>query len=231
MRARPCDSSPVFTGLIQSIGTVRSASPTPSGVRLAIEGPGWALSHGESIAVSGCCLTVVDTSSNLMSFDAIPETLSKTTLGALAPGSKVNLERALQVGDRLGGHFVQGHIDGLGTVERVQTSPNWRVWVRLPAPLMKFMAPKGSICIDGVSLTLAEVNAAASTIAVALIPTTLELTTLSTLTRGQHVNIEADPIAKSIVNYLEHFAPPSPPHPTHPSLPPLPTHLGSEPSP
>lgn len=212
MRPRTCDSSTVFTGLIQALGTLRSASPSPAGVRLTIEGPPWLPSRGESIAVSGCCLTVVDTSGNLMSFDAVPETLAKTNLGSLASGDKVNLERALQVGDRLGGHFVQGHIDGLGTVDRVQTTPEWRVTVRLPTSLMKFMAPKGSICIDGVSLTLADVNHAGSSIAVALIPTTLELTTLAQLKPGQRVNIEADPIAKTIVNYLEHFAPliPSP---------------------
>jgi len=142
-----------------------------------------------------------------MRFDLVRETLSKTTLGGIGVGARVNLERSLRVGDLMGGHLVQGHVDGVGAVERVQEGGDFRVWVRPPWELMKYMIPKGSICIDGVSLTLAGVDpvGGAGAVQVALIPVTLEATTLGDLEPGHRVNIEADAMAKTMVHYMEHF--------------------------
>ncbi len=197
----------MFTGLVQCVGVVRSAEAAAGGqaVRLAVAGPTWEFVPGESIAVSGCCLTLAQSGHGTMQFDVVRETLNKTTLGDLKAGSKVNLERSLRLGDMLGGHIVQGHVDGTGTVERVQEGADWRMWVRPGSQLMKYMIPKGSLCLDGVSLTLAEVDPAKGVVGVALIPTTLEVTTLGTLRPGHRVNIEADSTVKTIVHYMEHF--------------------------
>lgn len=189
------------------MGIVRAVEPGPGGVRLAIEAGAWDYRPrlGDSIAVSGCCLTLAADSDGLMRFDVVRETLGKTTLGALMAGSRVNLERSLAVGDLMGGHIVQGHVDGVGTVEGVQAGADWRVRIKPPATLMRYMAPKGSVCLDGVALTLASV--AGGSIEVALIPTTLDKTMLRDWRVGAGVNVEADAMAKTVVNYLEHFAP------------------------
>lgn len=196
----------MFTGLVQAIGVVRAVESTAGGVRLRIQAEGWDYRPrlGDSIAVSGCCLTLAAEFDGSMWFDVVSETLSKTMLGSKQVGSRVNLERSLAVGDLMGGHQVQGHVDGVGVVERVDAG--WRVWVRPPVgELMRYMVPRGSVCLDGVSLTLADVNPSAGLIQVALIPTTLEKTTLKEWTAGTRVNIEADAMAKTIVHYLQHF--------------------------
>lgn len=196
----------MFTGLVQAIGTVADTTRTPGGVlRLSIDAAGWGHrpGAGDSIAVNGCCLTLVGPPSgeNLLTFEAIPQTLSITTIGGLKRGDRVNLEHAATPTTLLGGHLVQGHVDGVGTVERVEGTAggDYRVTVRVPAGVEAFMLAKGSVSIDGVSLTLAEVTLEGAQITVALIPTTLELTTLRELVPGRAVNIEADATTKSIV--------------------------------
>src|SRR5262245_31080860 len=140
----------MFTGLVQSVGTVRSVEQSTSGARIIIDASGW--SHrpapGDSISVNGCCLTVAAPPgpANHLAFDAVAETLSKTTLSALAPGSRVNLEHAATASTLLGGHVVQGHVEGVGVVVNVHTGRDWRLTVRPPAELMEFMVPKGSVC-------------------------------------------------------------------------------------
>lgn len=199
----------MFTGLVQTVGVVRSIYPSPVGVRLAVNASDWPPDPepGESISVAGVCLTLVvdGRTPGTLAFDAVPETLSKTTLGCLRPGDAVNLERSLRADSLMGGHFVQGHVDGVGVVERVRSDPSdWRLIVRPPAPLMEFMAPKGSITIDGVSLTIAELTR--DSVEIALIPTTLERTTLGAMREGDHCNIEADVIAKTVVHWMRNFA-------------------------
>jgi riboflavin synthase len=202
----------MFTGLVEAIGVVRAARPGASGVRLVVDPGAW--NHrpeiGESIAVSGCCLTIAaesDASGGAMVFDVVPETLTKTTLGGrIGVGSRVNLEHAATATTLMGGHFVQGHVDGVGTVERVDREEGWRVRVRPPSDLMPYVTPKGSVTIEGVSLTVAAVDPAAGWFEVALIPTTLDKTTLGDLKPGDGCNLEADVLAKTVVHYLRHYA-------------------------
>jgi riboflavin synthase len=200
----------MFTGLVQALGVVTEVRPVPAGIRLTIDPRPWAYqpAQGDSIAVDGCCLTVAAPPAHgLWAFDAISETLSKTVLGTLKPGSKVNLEHAATPTTLLGGHVVQGHIDGVGQVLSVQDSPEYRVRIRPPAELMEFITPKGSVCVNGVSLTLAGLDAVERWFEVALIPTTLEKTTLGSLHAGDRCNIEADMMAKTIVHWLKHYGP------------------------
>ncbi|MEX0876713.1 MAG: riboflavin synthase, partial [Phycisphaerales bacterium] len=160
---------------------------------------------GESIANSGCCLTLVEAveeAGGMLKFDAIPETLSRTTLGSWEPGTRVNLERALRMGDTLDGHQVQGHVDGTGTVISVETGDGWRVRIGLNEALMRYMVPKGSVTIDGVSLTLADLDVEAGWIEVALIPETLERTNLMDRAVGDRVNMECDVLVKTIVETM-----------------------------
>lgn len=208
----------MFTGLVQAKGTLDDLKPSAggtAGVRLVVQPIGWrhVPSMGDSISVSGVCLTVADqivpgsgpATDAKIAFDVIPETLSKTKLGRLTLGDEVNLEHSLTPTTLMGGHFVQGHVDGVGEVLSIKTSGEWRVTIRPPAELMPFMSPKGSVCVDGVSLTLASIDVAAGTFDIALIPTTLAMTTLGELKEGDQVNLEADMIAKTIVNYLKHW--------------------------
>lgn len=200
----------MFTGLVQAVGTIAATSPTPAGVRLLVDPGAWPHrpALGDSISVSGVCLTVAALEASgggRWAFDAIPETLAKTTLRRLKAGDRVNLEHAVTASTLMGGHFVQGHVDGVGAVASVQTGADWRLTVTPPAEVLPFLAPKGSITIDGVSLTIAALTC--DTLTVALIPTTLDLTTLGTLKPGDGVNIEADMLAKTVVNYLRHFTP------------------------
>lgn len=206
----------VFTGLVQAVGVVSGVQATPRGITLEVDPGGWAYrpAPGDSVCVSGVCLTHCPSdSSRGLVFEAIPETLAKTTLGALEVGARVNLEHALRADSLLGGHFVQGHVDGTGVVERVQSSGEHRVTVAVPtlgvpgvapawAEFASYLAPKGSICVDGVSLTIAGIHDAGRAFDVALIPTTLALTTLGSLRAGDRVNLEADMIAKTVVNFL-----------------------------
>ncbi|MCA3003862.1 MAG: riboflavin synthase [bacterium] len=216
----------MFTGLVQAQGRVLETRPTPTGVRLLIgqpeAAPGEPWAHlparGDSISVSGCCLTVANhpAPGEPWAFDAIPETLAKTTIGRLAAGDPVNLEHAVTASTLMGGHFVQGHVDGVGTVQRINTTDGWRVRILPPPDLALYLAPKGSVTVQGVSLTLAAVSepATANTapteqpwFEVALIPVTLAKTTLGALRPGDGVNIEADMLAKTLVRALAVYGP------------------------
>jgi len=196
----------MFTGIVQAKGRVAAIDRNAFGVRLVIDPLGWRprgfdLAHGDSVCVSGVCLTLVSIDAKGMAFDVIAETLAKTNLGALAIGGAVNLEPSLTPTTQLGGHFMQGHVDGVGVVANVKhTAEEVRVTVEPPADLLDYIVTKGSIAIDGVSLTIASLTG--EMFDVALIPTTLELTTLGTVKAGDRVNLEADMLAKTVVNYL-----------------------------
>ncbi|MFN4244196.1 MAG: riboflavin synthase [Tepidisphaerales bacterium] len=197
----------MFTGIIHHLGRVVSVSPTAAGARLAVNSP-WAEAPdpprpGDSIAVDGACLTLVrDAPPGLLAFDVVPETLARTTLGSFIPGRRVHLERSLRVGDRLDGHIVLGHVDGTAECVEVATDGQWRVRFRPPAELAMYMVPKGSVALDGVSLTVASVYAGGD-FDVALVPTTLELTHLGELRPGDRVNLECDHTVKTIVATLQ----------------------------
>lgn len=197
----------MFTGIVQAKVEIQSIEPRPFGRRLIIDRSNWQPTndyvpgHGDSICISGVCLTVVETSATTLSFDVIVETLNKTTLGDLQPGSAVNIEPSVTPNQPLGGHFMQGHVDATGEIASVTNSDaEWRVAIKPPAHLMAYIVPKGSIAIDGISLTIASVNE--DTFDVALIPTTLELTTLGGANVGDMVNLETDILARTIVHQL-----------------------------
>jgi len=186
----------VFTGIVRERGRVVSADRNGGGVRLRISAAETAqAAPGDSISVSGCCLTVTTADGEALEFDAVPETLERTTLGALEPGAEVNLEPALRAGDPLGGHFVQGHVDGTGRVERLEPEGDGaRLLLSLPPELLRYCVEKGSIALDGVSLTVAVLRD--DGIEIALVPFTLEHTTLGALAPGDQVNVEVDLLAK-----------------------------------
>ncbi len=189
----------VFTGLVQSLGTVRRLITDGAGVRLEVSDEQVARGAmvGDSIAINGCCLTVVAVEGAELSFDAGPETLQRTNLGRLAAGDSVNLESSLRLGDPLGGHWVTGHIDGVGALDAREDQGDWcTMWFRTPAELTRQMASKGSVAVDGVSLTLVDVEA--DRFSVALIPHTLRVTTLGLRAIGDEVNLETDVLAKYI---------------------------------
>ena len=194
----------MFTGLVEALGIIDSVRPEGPGVRLLVRAGEVAVdaSLGDSIAINGCCLTVVERTGEILGFDAGSETLSRTNLGKLLPGSRVNLERSLKVGDRLGGHYVSGHIDAVGTLEQTKQEGAWAFyWFRVPLDLSRQIASKGSIAVDGVSLTLVDVEP--GLFSVALIPHTLEVTTLGKLIPGDAVNIETDILAKYVEQQLK----------------------------
>jgi riboflavin synthase len=189
----------MFTGLVECLADVADVISEPPGVRLVIRHPAIAARTkiGDSIALNGCCLTVVAVKGDLMEFQAGEETLSRTNLGELATGGVLNVERSLKLGDELGGHLVTGHIDGQGTVDRRIDDAEWcTMWFRAPKPLMTQMASKGSIAVDGVSLTLVDVED--DRFSVALIPHTLTITTLGRRFEGDRVNLETDVLAKYV---------------------------------
>ena len=196
----------MFTGIIERTLAVAAVVDGPRGRRLTLPDP-WgggadAVRHGESIAVNGCCLTVAEEPGERLAFDVIRESLGKTNLGRLAVGDRVNVERSLRVGDRLDGHFVQGHVDGTGPLIAADTAGDeWRLTIAAPAAVSKYLVPKGSVTVDGVSLTIAAVDG--DRFQVALIPTTLALTTLGSRSPGWAFNLEADTMAKTIVAFLE----------------------------
>lgn len=199
----------MFTGIIEVQGVVREAKPTAAGVRLEIHVPQWGYRGGvgDSVACDGCCLTIAEQPRDgVMVFDAIPETLGKTTLGEWRAGRSVHLEHAATASTLLGGHMVQGHVDGVGRVVANGTTAGggWELVVEPPGELMAYFAPKGSVAVDGVSLTLAAIDRERFTIG--LIPTTLGKTHLGGLKAGDGVNLEADVISKTVVHYLQHFA-------------------------
>ncbi|MEI7685369.1 MAG: riboflavin synthase [Planctomycetota bacterium] len=194
----------MFTGLVEALGEVRDIAADGPGSRLTIAQPQLASASklGDSVAINGVCLTVVAADDGAFAFQAGPETLRRTNLGELTVGCRVNLERALAVGDRLGGHIVQGHVDGVGTIARRERQGDWEViWFACPAELNRYLVSKGSITVDGVSLTVVDVTADA--FSVALIPHTLAATTLGFKTPAATVNLETDLIAKHLVRYLD----------------------------
>ncbi len=194
----------MFTGLVETMGSVVAVRPDPPGVRLVIDAGsvGDGVQLGDSIAVNGCCLTVVEIEGAQLSFDAGSETLSRTNLGRLDNGSPVNLERSLRIGDRLGGHYVSGHIDAVGELHERQDDEDWSTfWFQVPRVVSKHLVGKGSIAVDGVSLTVVSVTE--DRFSVALIPHTLEVTTLGRLTVGDPVNLETDLLAKYVERLLE----------------------------
>jgi len=190
----------MFTGLVESLGTVREvAADGHGGSELLIAEPAIApqLVIGESVAVNGACLTVVAIDGEAFRFQCGPETLVRTNLGELRPGDRVNLERSLRVGDRLGGHFVQGHVDAVGTVVSRERQGEWEtIAFEFPPEWSALMVPKGSIAVDGISLTLVDVSPGRFT--VMLIPHTLAVTTLGLKSAGAKVNLETDMIAKHV---------------------------------
>jgi riboflavin synthase len=193
----------MFTGLVQSLAEVKSIVPVGPGVRLAISDGEIAQRSaiGDSIAINGCCLTVVAIEGASLSFEAGEETLSRTTLGNVQAGDRVNLETSLKMGDELGGHLVAGHVDGVGTVDERTDDAEWsKFWFRVPAELTRQMASKGSVAVDGVSLTLVDVEH--ERFSVALIPHTLKVTTLGFRQVGDRVNIETDVLAKYVQRQL-----------------------------
>jgi riboflavin synthase len=192
----------MFTGLVQATGSVRSIQRDGDGVRLTVASPLAAeLSEGDSIAVNGVCLTAVGAEPRAFGADVMAETLRRSSLGPLEPGATVNLELPLRAADRLGGHIVQGHVDGLGTVDSLEDEGFARL-IRITAPtdLLRYVVEKGSIAVDGVSLTVAEVGE--SDLVVSLIPETLERTNLGAAAPGQSVNLEVDVLAKYVEKLL-----------------------------
>lgn len=193
----------MFTGLVQSLASVTALERVGPGVRLALcdEVIARRSAIGDSVAINGCCLTVVDITGDTLAFDAGEETLSRTNLGQLQTGDAVNLETSLQLGDDLGGHLVTGHIDGVATVDQRIDDADWSTfWFRVPAELTRQMASKGSVAVDGVSLTLVDVEQ--DRFSVALIPHTLRATTLGARKIGDRVNIETDVLAKYVERQL-----------------------------
>ena len=197
----------MFTGLVEALGTVRDVSYDGTGMLLRIEEPTIAtqLQLGASVAINGVCLTVVALDYQSFSFQAGPETLNLANLGELRPGAKVNLERSLRLGDRLGGHIVQGHVDGVGRIARRLRQGEWEtLWFTCESALTRPMIRKGSITVDGVSLTLVDV--ADASFSVALIPHTMAVTTLGFKQPGDSVNLEIDMFAKYVFKCLEQMA-------------------------
>lgn len=205
----------MFTGLVQTVGSVVSTEqhPAQSGaVRLIVQ-PNTAdsctipvPSPGDSICVSGCCLTLVEANAVGWVFDVIAESISRTWFATLKPGMKVNLEQSCTPTTLLGGHIVQGHVDGLATVDAVSTSDGYRVRLSLDNELMQYVAPKGSVTIDGVSLTVASLSVAERWFEVALIPETLVRTTLADREPGDRIHFEADCMVKAAVHWIRHYA-------------------------
>lgn len=189
----------MFTGLVETLGTVRRVDADADGRTLVLAAPAIAaeLTVGESVAVNGACLTVIAHDAETCTFQAGPETLRRTNLSELAGGDRVNLERSLRLSDRLGGHLVQGHIDAVGRIAERHPQGDWEmVWFSCPADLTRQMVPKGSVAVDGVSLTLVDVKE--DRFSVALIPHTLAMTTLGFKQSGSAVNLETDLIGKYV---------------------------------
>ena len=193
----------MFTGIVQDLGTVRSLGRTPAGHRLLVHASRLPrpLRDGDSIAVSGVCLTITRWNESEVEFDVVPETLGRSTLGKLQPGHRVNLESSLRLGDPVGGHLVQGHVDAIGTVRRLAREGEWvTLGVNAEPAAMECIIEKGSVAVDGVSLTVASTDS--SGFSVALIPTTLATTTLGRIAPGDALNLETDIMVRTIVATL-----------------------------
>lgn len=183
---------------------MRAVEGGREGVRLSIDAPATArgAAVGDSIAIAGVCLTVVAVDDSTVAFDAVPETLERSSLARLRPGAHVNVEPALRAGDQLGGHHVQGHVDGVGAVREVAAEGDGsRVWFDAPQELLRYVVEKGSVAVEGTSLTVAELDGRG--FAVALVPHTLAATTLGELQPGDHVNLETDVLAKYVEKLLQ----------------------------
>jgi riboflavin synthase len=200
----------MFTGLVEDLGSIQAVKSVGPGLRLVVKTALVAkdAAIGDSIAVNGCCLTIVKKEKGLLTFDAGEETLNRTNFVRLEKGSRVNLERSLQVGDRLGGHYITGHIDATGTLIKRRDDGEWSsLTFRVPVRTARQMASKGSVAVDGVSLTLVSVDG--DRFSVALIPHTLKKTTLGEMQVGDVVNIETDLLAKYVERQLESRKPES----------------------
>jgi len=194
----------MFTGIVEALGTVRTIeSDGAGGASLTVAVPFTSeLILGESVAVNGCCLSVVEMTVDTCQFQAGPETLAKTNLGALRSGHRVNLERAARLGDRMGGHLVTGHIDGIGTIAERRQEGDWQiVWYAGTPELVAQLVPKGSVAVDGVSLTVVDVQP--GRFSVMLIPLTLAATTLGIKSIGDVVNLETDLIGKYVAQWMK----------------------------
>jgi riboflavin synthase len=193
----------MFTGIVRELGRVTGLAGGDAGVRLTVEAPATAsaVAIGDSVAVNGVCLTAVGATNGTLAFDAVPETLARTSLGSLEPGAAVNVEPALRAGDPMGGHVMQGHVDGVARVRSVEPEGEGRrIWLDAPTDLLRYGVEKGSIAVDGVSLTIAALDD--DGFAVALIPHTLAATTLGELAPGSRVNLEVDVLAKYVERLL-----------------------------
>ena len=195
----------MFTGLIESLGSIVDVGDAPAGMRARVSADiAEELALGESLAINGVCLTVIDTGAQGLTFDVSPETARVTTLGSLAAGSLVNLERSLRADARVGGHFVQGHVDATGTIEQIKREgDSYRVTIALPASLMPLIVAKGSIAIDGVSLTVASIDDGRTACDVQIIPFTWQHTRFQASRSGDAVNVECDILGKYVLRALE----------------------------
>lgn len=196
----------MFTGIVEERGKVIAIDDLGDSIRLTVEGPLVAadVTHGDSIAVNGCCLTVMDQTAISFGADVMKESLDKTNLGDLHVGDEVNLERAMPANARLGGHIVQGHVDGTGSVWKREPSEHWEVFtIAAPTDIVRYLVAKGSVTVDGTSLTVVDVSDGdRPTFSVSLIPTTLADTTLGLRTTGDRVNLEIDILAKYVERLL-----------------------------
>lgn len=195
----------MFTGIIEGTATVKSVSKSRKGadtfLRIGLGKLSRGLKKGDSVCVSGACLTVTKLSRGDADFEMVAETTRRTSLGGLRPGDKVNIERSLRVGDRLEGHFVLGHVDGTGVVDEItRLQSETKIWIKLDSALVESIVPKGSIAVDGVSLTLVDVDD--DRVSISLIPHTLKATTLGQRSRGDRVNIEADILGKYVAHNI-----------------------------
>jgi riboflavin synthase len=189
----------MFTGIVRELGRIAAVEGTSGGAQIVVEAPQTAAdaSVGDSVAINGVCLTVTKAADGSLAFDAVPETLRRSSLGRLTAGENVNVEPALRAGEPLGGHYVQGHVDGVATIRRSEPEGDGRrLWIDPPSHLSRYLAEKGSVAVEGVSLTVAELDGAG--FAVALVPHTLAVTTLGDRAAGEPVNVEVDVLAKYV---------------------------------
>ncbi len=196
----------MFSGIIEKTGVIIKKEKKRSGIRLTIESEPWpdSLELGESISVSGICLTVIEIHDDSFSVDVVPETLRDTTAGKWKKGSRVNLERSLRAMDRLGGHFVSGHVDGVGKIRRKTVrGGNLLLAIAIPPSIIRYFVPKGSIAVDGISLTIQKLNP--DSVEAAIIPETIRATTIGSKKRGDPVNLEIDMMAKGVYHFLENW--------------------------
>ena len=194
----------MFTGIVRELGRIESLNGESAGIRLRVVAPVTAslTAAGDSVAVNGVCLTAVDVEGGVLAFDAVPETLRRSSLSRLAEGGSVNVEPAVRAGEPLGGHLVQGHVDGVGRVLRLEPEAEGaRLTVAVPQELLRYIVEKGSITVEGVSLTIAAL--APDSFEIALVPHTLQATTLGSLSRDDEVNLEVDVLAKYVERLLE----------------------------